>query len=339
MADVDMRPLNVLTGIRATHQLWDVLKKKHFDLAHLHSSKAGLLGRPICKLSGLHTAYTPHGFSFESVRHNKTKFHTYMMAERFLGRATDRMVCVSEAERETARNYRILPDERISVIHGFADEERWKPRGSSSSLKRKLGISESDSIVGTISRFHLQKAPGDFITMAATLLRTHPNTRFLFVGEDGPLREGAEKHIRELGLQDKVIIQTWTDELHEFVALMDVVVLNSLWEGLPLSLIEAMMMGKPIVATDVPGTRELILNGCCGSLVPPSQPEAMANEVGRLLDSPDRMADLGRRGAVKAQSDYGIEQAVRQTAELYLEMAHSRRVSSSSLTLHRGTGD
>ena len=107
----------------------------------------------------------------------------------------------------------------------------------------------------------------DFVTVADALLRKRPSARFLFIGEDGPLRPAMEQKIRALRLQNKIVIRSWTNDLPAFVALIDVVVLNSLWEGLPLSIIEAMAMAKPIVATSLPGTRELIVDSDCGILV------------------------------------------------------------------------
>lgn len=313
IVDADMRPLSILSGAKASFQLWRIFKRERFDIVHLHSSKAGLLGRPVCKLLGLRTVYTPHCFSFESVRSSNAKFRCFLTSEQILGRATDSLACVSEGEREIARQYGIVPEERIKVIPCFADASRWTPRPASATLKQELGIPLHSRVVGTVSRFYQQKAPKDFVTMAAGLLRSYPETRFLFVGEDGPLRAEVEEYICQLGLQDRVILRIWTEELCELVALMDVVVLNSLWEGLPLSLIEAMSMGKPIVSTDLPGPRELIVNDGCGSLVPPSQPEAMAKAVERLFESPELLATLGASGRRTVQSQYNVAQVVQKT--------------------------
>jgi len=331
IVDIDMHPLNAMSAVRAGIQLWRLLRRKRFDLVHLHSSKAGLLGRPLCKLFRLPTVFTPNCFSFESVRHSKTKFNGYLSAERILGHMTERLVCVSEEERETAKRYGIVSDDHISIIPCFGDATRWVPRAPPMALRAELGIPLGAQVVGTVSRFHPQKAPKDFIAMAAALLRNCPETHFVFVGEDGPLRVEAEQYVEDLRLRDRVTLRTWTDNLCEFVALMDVVVLNSLWEGLPLSLVEAMLMEKPIVATDIPGSRELINGSGCGRLVPVSQPEAMATAVQELLESPDLMATLGKRGRLKVLSDYTVEQAARKTADLYTELLLSN-VSEATLT-------
>jgi glycosyltransferase involved in cell wall biosynthesis len=324
IVDADMRQLSILSSAKASFQLWRILKRGRFDIVHMHSSRAGLLGRPVCKLLGLRTVYTPHGFSFESIQSSKAKFRCYLLAEQILGRATDWMACVSEHEREKALRYRIVRAERACVIHGFADSNRWTQRPASISLKRELGIPLNSRVVGTVSRLCPDKAPKDFAAMAAALLRNCPEVRFVFVGEDGPLHAEVVGYIRQLGIQDRVILRTWTDNICEFVALMDVVVLNSLTEGLPLSLIEAMAMGKPIIATDLAATRELTANGGCGLLVPASDPEAMANAVQRLLESPEILATLGESGRRRMHSQYSVEQAVQKTAELYRELAADR---------------
>ncbi len=318
---IDLRPFTPLNAFKATFQLSALLHRRSFDLVHLHSSKAGLIGRPVCALFGIPTIFTPHCFSFESVHRSRAKSAAYLLFEKLLGHCTSHIACVSESEAASARQHHIVPDERISAIPCFVDAQRWKPRPSSPNARAALGFPPDAPIIGTISRFHAQKAPLDFVTMADALLRKRPSARFLFIGEDGPLRPAMEENIRALGLQNKIVIRSWTSDLPAFVALIDVVVLNSLWEGLPLSIIEAMAMAKPIVATSLPGTRELIVDSDCGILVPPAQPGAMAEAVHNLLDAPERMRTLGSCGRAKALAHYSIDQAVDNTARLYNQLA------------------
>jgi glycosyltransferase involved in cell wall biosynthesis len=313
--------LNPAREFEAALQLWRGLRGKPFDVVHFHSSKAGLLGRPLTAVLNLPSVFTPHCFSFESVRGSKLKFGTYCLVEKILGRLTDRLVCVAETERDLALRLKITAPERVILAPCFADAKRWGPRPPSAALKAELGIPQDHYIVGTVSRFYPQKAPLDFARLAERITRQREDVTFLFVGANGPLRQEFEQFLRERDLARRVILCPWVDDITEAVALMDIVVLNSLWEGLPLSLIEAMAMGKPILATDISGNRELVGGAGCGLLSPAGQPELMAVDLLRLLRSRNLMRTLGGKGRQTAQAKYSLEASARIHEEIYLSLA------------------
>lgn len=321
------RGLNPFTEFRALLQLWKIIRGKKFDVLHLHSSKAGLLGRAITALRKVPTVFTPHCFSFESVHDISTKFRSYLMAERKLGKWTDVLVCVSSYERELALRYGIVPADRIVMIPCFVDLSRWTLRGYPESLKAKLGIPLNHKVVGTVSRFHPQKAPLDFARTAELILRERADITFLFIGEDGPLRAEFQQYLRRKGLTERVILEPWTDDadyLTQCVAMLDVFVLNSLWEGSPLAIIEAMAMERPVVATDIPALREMVQEAGCGLLSSPGRPERMAPDIMRVLDSPELARALGANGRREAVTRYSLDKIAERHAELYFSMAPSR---------------
>ena len=324
-AEVDMhRGLNPFTESRALMQLSKLIGRKRFDVLHLHSSKAGLVGRMIARFHKVPTVFTPHCFSFESVHDFNTKFRAYLMAERKLGKVTDVLVCVSSYERELALRYGIVPADRIVMVPCFVDLERWTWRGYPEGLKAKLGIPANHKVVGTVSRFHLQKAPLDFARTAELILRQRPEITFLFIGEDGPLRGEFQHYLRSRGLAERVIVEPWTDDpeyLTQCVALMDVFVLNSLWEGSPLAIIEAMAMERPVVATDIPALREMVQEAACGLLSSPGQPKRMVPDILRILDSPELARTLGANGRWEAMTRYSLYKIAERHAELYFSLA------------------
>jgi len=326
-AEADMhRGLNPFTESRALLQLWKIISAKNFDVLHLHSSKAGLLGRAITALRKVPTVFTPHCFSFESVHDINTKFRSYLMAERKLGKWTDVLVCVSSYERELALRYGIVPADRIVMIPCFVDLSRWTLRGYPESLKAKLGIPMNHMVVGTVSRFHPQKAPLDFARTAELILRERADVSFLFIGDDGPLRTEFQQYLRRKGLTERVILEPWTDDadyLTQCVAMMDVFVLNSLWEGSPLAIIEAMAMERPVVATDIPALREMVQEAGCGLLSSPGRPERMAPDILRVLDSPELAHALGANGRREAVTRYSLDKIAERHAELYFSVAPS----------------
>jgi glycosyltransferase involved in cell wall biosynthesis len=329
LAEVDMhRGLNPITESRAFLQLWRLIGSRKFDLLHLHSSKAGLLGRIITAFRKVPTIFTPHCFSFESVQDINLKFRSYLLAERKLGSLTDILVCISSYERELALRYVIVPADRIVMIPCFVDTRRWTLGKYPESMKARLGIPANHKVVGTVSRFYLQKGPIDFARTAELILRQRSDVTFLFIGEDGPLRGEFQEYLRKKGLSARVILEPWTDDadyLTQCVAIMDVFVLNSLWEGSPLAIIEAMAMERPIVATDIPALREMVQEAGCGLLSSPGRPDLVANDILRVLDSPDLAHALGSHGRREAIAKYSLDKSAEMYERLYFSLARSKR--------------
>jgi glycosyltransferase involved in cell wall biosynthesis len=175
-----------------------------------------------------------------------------------------------------------------------------------------------------VSRFHVQKAPLDFARTAELILRQRPDVTFLFIGEDGPLRGEFQEYLRSRGLADRVILEPWTDDperLTQCVAMMDVFVLNSLWEGSPLAIIEAMAMERPVVATDIPSLREMVQEAGCGLLSSPGKPQQMAPDILRVLDSPELARALGANGRRAATTRYSLDKIAERHAEIYFSLA------------------
>jgi len=210
------------------------------------------------------------------------------------------------------------------MIPCFADTRRWSPGAYPRDLKNKLGIPADHKVVGTVSRFHRQKAPLDFARTAELVLRERSDITFLFIGEGGPLRSEFQEYLRTRGLSPRVILEPWTDDadhLAECVSLMDVFVLNSLWEGSPLAIIEAMAMERPIVATDIPALREMVQEAGCGLLSSPGRPDLMAPDVLRVLNSPELARALGSQGRKVAVEKYSLDTIARKHESLYFNLA------------------
>ncbi len=322
VCNIEMRRgLHPVSDFRAAIQLVALMRRCQPDIVHLHSSKAGLIGRLPARLLGIPTVFTPHSFSFTAMQ-SRVLTIVSLLAERLLGHVTDCLICVSSDERATAIQRGIARRDRVVYIPNFVDLRRWSPQPPDPNLKRSLSIPESHRVVGTVSRFFKQKAPLDFVSMAQSVARVRSDVSFLFVGQNGPLREQAIRNVDQAGLTDRVVFHGWTDNVPDMVALMDVFVLNSLWEGLPFTVIEAMAMAKPVIATDIPGIRELLLPATRGILVPPSRPEVMAEAVLRVLDEPHTMQSLGNAARVAAASRYNAEHAIERMRQVYQGIAH-----------------
>jgi glycosyltransferase involved in cell wall biosynthesis len=172
--------------------------------------------------------------------------------------------------------------------------------------------------VGTVTRLSPQKAPADFIVAAGSILKHEPGTHFVIVG-DGPMRQEVEALVKDMGLNGAITFTGLRRDVPNLMAAFDIFVLCSLWEGLPRVLPLAMATGLPIVATDIDGNAEAVKDGVNGILVPPNDPETLAEAVLSLIQEKElakRMGDTGRERV----AEFGDRRMVRQIEELYLDL-------------------
>ncbi len=155
-----------------------------------------------------------------------------------------------------------------------------------------------------------------FVRLARRVVESVPQARFLLVG-DGPLRPMVEQAVQALNLRDRVILTGFRGDIPELLATMDVVVLTSLWEGLPFVLLEAMAAQRAVVATHIQGSNEVVVDDETGYLVPPQDPESLATAVIELLQDPTRRERMGRRGRERVEQNFSLERMIHDTVQTY----------------------
>jgi glycosyltransferase involved in cell wall biosynthesis len=175
-------------------------------------------------------------------------------------------------------------------------------------------------VVGAVSRLHRQKGIIHLLRAAPDILRRRPEARIVIVG-GGPLERDMRRFAASAGLDRHVLILGERPDARDLLSLFDVFVLPSLWEGLPLVLIEAASLGKPIVASAIDGVREVLRDGETGLLVPPAKPAELAAAVVRLLEDRDLAARLGAAARLEISPRFTLERMVGETQNLYLELA------------------
>jgi glycosyltransferase involved in cell wall biosynthesis len=201
------------------------------------------------------------------------------------------------------------------VIRAGIDLAAFVGRSDDSAVRDRLGIPSRAQLVTQVGNFKPQKAPLDFVRVAAAVAVRHPEVWYVMVG-DGPLRPAAEELARSLGVADRMVFCGWWDDVPALLETTAVAVLTSIHEGLPCSVVEARAAGVPVVATAVDGTPEVIASGVNGYLAPAGDVVAMAQFVCRLLGDPDeraRMANAARDGL----EDFDRDVMVRQQEDLY----------------------
>ncbi len=294
-----------------------LLKKRRVDILHAHSSKAGLVGRLAARLAGTPTVFfTAHNSIFyeEWPGYKKT---AVSLAEKVLAHGTSRVITVSESLREEIIvRERLDPDKVVTVYNGI-EPEKFKTVGPRAVLRERLHLPADGRVVGTIARLAPQKGVC-YLIQAAALIPPDQRPLFLVVGE-GPLRGELEALARDTGVADRVVFAGARSDIPLVLAALDLLVLPSITEGLPLVLLEAMAASVPVVATRVGGVPEAVVEGETGILVPPQNAAALAGAINAILTAPDLARKFGAVGRERVSKLFTVRKMVDLTTDLYRE--------------------
>jgi glycosyltransferase involved in cell wall biosynthesis len=299
-----------------------ILSENKIDILHTHGGIAGLFGRMAAGKAGTPVVvHTIHGIHYLHYRNPVLK-RIYIGLERAMSRTTSAVVCVSAADLDQARKYRLAPAERLRLIlNGVEIVDPASDPGRDRRIEElRLRLKLRSPVVGSVARLHRQKGVGNLIRAAEPILRARPEATIVVVG-GGPLESRLRTEIAKRGLDRRVILLGERTDAADLLSMFDVFVLPSLWEGLPLVLIEAAALGKPIAATDIDGTREILRAGETGLLFRPNDPAALAEAVLRLLGDADLARRLGDRARRDIPPAFTVGRMVDETERLYLDLA------------------
>jgi glycosyltransferase involved in cell wall biosynthesis len=292
-----VRELRPLRDLAAFLSLWRLFRRERPEVVHTHSTKAGILGRWAAKFAGVPLIFhTAHGFGFNDFQRPVVR-RFYVWIEGVTSRITTKLFVVSYANAERAEKYGIARrGEWILSRDAIAVEAFLQPQPKRQKL-REWGISEKKIVVGMVACFKPQKSPEDFVEVAARVLKRTEDAHFVMAG-DGELRPSVEERIRRHGLANHITLLGWQNEadMPEFYRNLDIVVLTSLWEGLPCVFAEAMASELPIVATNVDGAGEAIVDGHNGYLHEPHDVDGMARSLVKLIGDRELRDAAGRHG-------------------------------------------
>jgi len=312
-----IREVNPIKDAITLMKIWRFLKSERVDLVHTHSSKAGILGRWAAHFAGVpHIFHTYHGFGFNEYQKWWIR-KAFIWLERVTARITDRLIVVSSENVKKGMANRIGKEGQYEVIHCATNIKAFSEiKIDFDQKKREFGIDPESPVVAMIACFKPQKAPQDFIFLAHRVSQVLPSTRFLLVG-DGELRSKVEELIGRFKLKGKVILTGWRRDVPEIMQIIDVLVLTSLWEGLPIVFAEAMASGKPVVATAVDGAKEAIIEGVNGFLVEPHNIEKFAERIIRLIKDRNLAQKMGSEGRKMVYPTFDFAHMLKRIKALY----------------------
>ena len=314
------REINLWRDLRTLWALYRLFRRWRPAIVHTHTAKAGTVGRLAARLAGVPIViHTFHGHVFHGY-FGPRKTQAFICIERALARLSDRIVTVSEGQRAELATYGIAPLEKIAVVPlGFELDGLLHCQARRGELRTELGLAADTPLVGIVARLTAVKNHHLFLEAARLIAQEEPATRFLIVG-DGELRGELEACARELGLADQVLFLGWRADMPRIYADLDVVALTSRNEGTPVSLIEGMAAGVPVVSTAVGGVPDIVTDGVCGSLVPPGDAAELARAVVALLRDQEKARTMGRAGREAVRDRFSVERLLSDVERLYTQL-------------------
>jgi glycosyltransferase involved in cell wall biosynthesis len=316
-----VRPVHPLKDLLALRKLEKIFREQKPDIVHTHSGKAGILGRLAAKRAGVPIIiHTIHGPSFGKFQNGLSNF-IFCSAEKYAARATTHFIVVADAMKNQYLAAGIgKPDQYAKIFSGFPLEPFLAAKNDLE-FRKKLGIAPDDFVVGKIARLFKLKGHDDLFAVAPELVRWNPKIKFLLVG-DGEWRGRSEQLAKSFGLEKHFIFTGLVppNEVPKYVGIMDALVHLSLREGLPRALPQALAAGKPVVAYDCDGAREVCLDGQTGFLVQPGDLKSLTAKIIQLANDSVLREKLGKSGSDFVRKNFSVEQMVDSIYNLYLKL-------------------
>jgi len=300
--------------LAAAYRLFRLLRNKRIQILHSHLFHANLLAALVGRLANTPIIIaTRHSIDIDGMGRERVN--------RWVRSLCDAVVAVSKEVREAElQRSRTGPSKVVMIPNGVQIETFTKiSQADVEALRQKLRIHPNTAVIGTVASFNEYKGHTYLIDATVRILEQLPDTKVLLVG-GGPLRSQMEDKAEALGLLDYIIFTGIRQDIPRILSTLDLFVLPSLWEGMPIVLLEAMAAGLPVVATRVGGIPEVVEHGVTGLLVPPRDPEALAQAIIALLQDRERAEAMGQAGRARVEKYFSVERMVQQTEALYEDL-------------------
>lgn len=332
------RSINPLKDLRAFFKLIQIIREYKPDIIHTHASKAGTLGRLAAIISGVPIiVHTYHGHVFHSY-FSTFKTFIFKKIEHFLANKSDAIIVISEQQKkELCYDLRIIPDDKTHIIPLGFDLSRFTVNNTDKRLKfrAKYNISANEILVVIVGRLVPIKNHNMFLEVAKAIenRQSQSNIRYMIVG-DGDLRSSLVQQAKNLGFtvseperpnhEAKIIFSSWIKEIETVYSGADISALTSLNEGTPVSLIESLASGIPVVSTSVGGISDFITDSEHGFLVTSNNVEQFAKRLWELATDSEKRKKMGQSGQAKVQGIFDYHRLVDDTTKLYIKLLNEK---------------
>lgn len=299
----DVANKNPVSMLRIYHLIKSIIKREKITIVHSHHRMAAFYAE----------LAAPKGVIKVANAHNT--FQDKKKLTQFAYRNTE-IIAVGEMVRENLTDFFKIPESQVSVIHNAVKPfEGVVQKISTLDIEKK----EGHILIGNIGRLSEQKGMNYFIDAAEIVTRNHPEARFVIVG-DGELKNQLHERVKSKHLQDVFLFLGYRNDIQNVISQLDFIVLSSLWEGLPLTPIEAYSVGKTVIGTAVDGTQEIIRNGIDGYLIEPRSAAQIAQKIENLLDQPKIRRKMELQAVQRYQNEFSFEKLKQSYLKLYKEL-------------------
>jgi glycosyltransferase involved in cell wall biosynthesis len=319
------REVTPLADLRLLAQLVKILRREKYAIVHTHTPKMELIGQLAARLARVPIAlYTNHGLIF--LGQSGFKKFLFKSIARVAGLFSDRVLSQSAEDVSTAIENKLYRREQVTFLGNGIDipqfsAARFTPE-QVRAKKKELGIPTDNKVVGMVGRYVWEKGYREFFEAAQLISREDARVSFVTVGiplesERDPVDFAV---LRQLSIEDRFFVLKSRNDMPELYALMDVVALSSYREGFPRSLMEASAMSKPVVASDVSGCRQAVIEGYNGYLAPVRDSRALAEKISLLLGDSELAARFGANGRALAEEQFDVSRVVERLRACYREL-------------------
>ena len=327
------RSISPLRDARAVWKLAQLIRRERPTILHTHTAKAGAVGRVAALLAGRArppiVVHTFHGHVLRGY-FNRVATFGFRTLERLLAYATTRLIAVSPEVRDDLVRLHVAPASKFAVIRlGIELDQRvGGDAAGRTETRRVLGLAGDPFVVGWVGRMTAVKRTDLVVEVLRELVGRGVDARLLLVG-DGPDRDHLERYAHELGVIKRCLFLGYQEEVARFYDAIDVLLLPSVNEGTPVSVIEALAAERPAVATRVGGTPDVIRDGVDGFLVDSADPGELAERLAELARDPGRRAEMGAAGRSRVLERYAVDRLVDDVDALYRELLVDEGLASS----------
>lgn len=320
-----LQKLGVKTYVIYTEKPFDVtkwrkvralLQEEKIDLVHAHGTRASSNTLWAARSLGVPLIYTIHGWSFHNDQSPLVR-RLRILGEQWITTRSKVNIAVSASNRQSGLDH--IPALKAVVINNGIDQQKFSPSRTLSDVRRELNIPADAVLVLFIARFTAHKQPLTLIRAFRKALASLPRMHLLMVG-DGDQKEEGLQLVKELGMVESVHFQAFRQDVPDVLAAADIFVLPSLWEGLPIGLLEAMAMGKAVIATSVDGTREVVKDEENGLLVEPGDVPALAAALVRLGENPGLRNALKQKALDTIRQEFNAADMTREIENVYVRV-------------------
>jgi len=293
-------------------RLKKLMQENEIDIVMTTLFYADVMGAIAGRMAGVKAV-----FSWETISAPEWLIKRRLWPYQFAMRYCTKVVSVSKATAKFLIEERGVPAEKVMIIP-YGVNLRHYVVGDGNAVRQRLGLNGKDFIVGMVARLHPQKGHQYLFEAAKPIVAQYPHVKFLIVG-DGEIRKELEESVQRMNLSSNVKFLGHRTDVNDLLTAFDVFTLPSLFEGLPNVVLEAMSVGKPVIATSVDGTVEAVVHGETGLLVPPKDPEKLKDAFIQIIENREQARNMGKKGRQRIEDVFSLDKQVEAFQNLYEE--------------------